>query len=82
MSVKKIIMSRKVYHVVKTEDGWAGKARGGERVSVKGNTKAEVVARTAGIAKNYGNSQVVIHKMDGKIQSERTYGNDPFPPKG
>jgi hypothetical protein len=28
-------------------------------------------------ARMLGNSQVVIHKMDGTIQSERTYGADP-----
>lgn len=78
----KVLMKRKVYDVVKTEDGWAGKARGGERASVTGNTKAEVVSKTAEIAKNHGHSQVVIHKTDGKIESERTYGNDPFPPGG
>lgn len=75
-------MARKVYDVTKTDDGWQGKARGGQRASVTGDTKDEVVSRTAEIAKNHGNSQVVIHKTDGEFQSERTYGNDPFPPKG
>ena len=33
---------------------------------------------TIEMAKNHGNSQVFIHKQDGKIQEERTYGgNDP-----
>jgi len=28
------------------------------------------------------NSQLVIKNQDGRIREERTYGNDPFPPKG
>jgi hypothetical protein len=26
--------------------------------------------------------QVKIHKKDGTIESERTYGDDPYPPRG
>ena len=76
-------MGRKVYDVTKTNDGWKSTARGGERASVVGDTKDEVVKRAAEIARNQpGNAQVVIHKSDGTIQSERTYGDDPCPPKG
>jgi len=74
---------RKTYHVTKNPDGtWKGKAQGGDRASVVGDTKAEVLSRTIEIAKNQQDSQVIIHKKDGKIQSERTYGNDPYPPGG
>jgi hypothetical protein len=34
-----------------------------------------------GLAKRQ-QGQVVIRKKDGTIQEERTYGKDPFPPKG
>lgn len=65
---------RKTYHVTKTEDGWQGKAEGGQRASTVGSTKAEVMQRTIEIAKNHnGNSNVIIHKQDGKFQEERTY---------
>jgi hypothetical protein len=65
---------RKTYHVTKTEDGWQGKAEGGQRASTVGNTKAEVIQKTIEIAKNHsGNSNVIIHKQDGKFQEERTY---------
>ena len=75
---------RKTYHVTKTDDGWQGKAQGGERASVKGNTKEEVVKKTIEIAKKQESSSVKIHKVDGKIQEERTYprSSDPFPPEG
>jgi hypothetical protein len=75
---------RKTYHVTKMDDGWKGKLEKGNRASVKGKTKQEVVKKTIEIAKKQGNSSVKIHKQDGKIQEERTYpkGTDPFPPKG
>lgn len=65
---------RKTYHVTKTDDGWQGKVEGGQRASTTGETKAEVTQRTIEIAKNFhGNSNVIIHKQDGKFQEERTY---------
>jgi len=75
---------RKTYHVTKTKDGWKGKAEGGKKASVTGSTKSEVQKKTIEIAKKQGNTSVVIHKKDGKIQEERTYpkGTDPHPPKG
>jgi hypothetical protein len=75
---------RKTYHVTKTDDGWQGKLEGGQRASVTGNTKEEVLKKTIEIAKNQENSSVKIHKSDGKIQEERTYPkkSDPFPPEG
>ena len=78
-----MFMGRKKYHVTKTDDGnWQGKAQGGQRASVKSKTKEEAVRKTIEIAKKQQDSQVIIHKQDGKIQEERTYGNDPHPPKG
>jgi hypothetical protein len=75
---------RKTYHVTKTDSGWQGKKEGGERASVTGDTKEEVLKKTIEIAKNQGDTSVVIHKQDGKIQEERTYpkSSDPFPPEG
>ena len=77
-------MSRKTYHVTKTGSGWQGKVEGGKRASVTGETKEEVQKKTIELAKHQGNSSVVIHKIDGKIQEERTYpkSSDPFPPEG
>ena len=76
---------RKIYDVKKTEAGWEGIARGGERASVTGPTKAEVVKRTTEIAKNSPmDTSVVIRKQDGKIQEERTFprSSDPTSSKG
>jgi len=75
--------TRKVYHVVPRPGGsWAGVGEGAKRASTAGENKAQVVERTIEIAKEQPLSQVVIHKQDGTIQEERTYGRDPFPPRG
>jgi hypothetical protein len=34
------------------------------------------------LAKSFPKAQGVIHKQNGKIQTEYTYGSDPYPPKG
>ena len=75
---------RKTYHVTKTDKGWQGKKEGGDRATVTGDTKEEVMKKTIDIAKKLGDTSVVIHKQDGKIQEERTYpkSSDPFPPEG
>jgi len=75
-------MERKTYHVVKEEDGWKGTVEGASRASVTGDNKAEVVKETIDLAKSQPNTQVVIHKENGQIQEERTYGDDPHPPIG
>ncbi len=74
----------KTYHITKTPDGWQGKLENGQRASVVGSTKAEVMQRTIEIAKNHPSASVIVHKGDGKFQEERTYPrtSDPFPPKG
>ena len=77
-------MTRKKYHITKTDEGWQGKLEKGKKASVVGCTKAEVQQRTIDLAKNNNNSQVFIHKADGKFQEERTYPRsiDPSKTKG
>lgn len=73
---------RRRYHVAKRDDGWEVKAEGAKRASAVEGRKVEAVERARQIAQNQSPSQVVIHKMDGTIQTEHTYGDDPHPPKG
>lgn len=74
---------RKVYHITQNAEGmWQGKVEGAERASVTGPTKAEVQQKTIDMAKNHGHASVIIHGKDGKIQEERTYGDDPRATKG
>lgn len=76
-------MAKSKYHVTQREDGsWQGKKEGSDRASTVSDTKQGAIDKTVEIAKNTGDAQVFIHGQDGKIQSERTYGDDPFPPKG
>jgi hypothetical protein len=75
-------MAKTRIHVTPTHNGWQSKAEGAQRANSTGTTKTEVVRRAVEIAKNNGNASVIIHKADGTIQEERTYGKDPFPPRG
>jgi hypothetical protein len=70
--------------VVKKDNGWVGKTPGGETVS-RGRTKDQAVRNTAKVAKaDKAAVSVKIHKVDGKIQEERTYPRkaDPTRSKG
>jgi len=75
--------SRKTYHVTSDgEGGWRVKAEGASRASSTHEKKADAVEGAKGLAKNQPLGQVVIHGENGKIQTEYTYGKDPYPPKG
>jgi hypothetical protein len=63
----------------KKAGGWIVKGGGEEHHF---DQKAEAVSAAAAAGRSLGNAQVVIKKRDGKIQSERTYGNDPRRSKG
>ncbi|MBI9083877.1 MAG: DUF2188 domain-containing protein [Desulfobacterales bacterium] len=74
---------RQVYHVTTGgEDGWRVKKEGASRASGVFDTKADAVERGRELAKGAGEGQLKIHKRDGRIQTEHTYQNDPYPPKG
>lgn len=75
---------RTVVHVVpnKKKGGWDVKKEGGKRPSAHADRKSDAVARGKELAKKVPLGQIKIHKQDGKIQTEYTYGKDPHPPKG
>jgi len=78
-------MSNRVRYDVtydKNNAQWKGTRTDGNRASTVGETKQEVIKETVRLAQNHPKSQVVIHKQNGLIQDERTYGQDPYPPKG
>jgi hypothetical protein len=68
-------------HVTKHGDDWATKRAGASRASELFDTKAEAVNAGRETAKAE-KGQLIIHGRDNKIQEERTYRKDPFPPKG
>ena len=70
--------SRKVYHVTPgAKGGWDVKAEGNKNPSGHFKTKTDAVARGKELAKKAALGQIKIHKQDGEIQTEHTYGEDP-----
>lgn len=70
---------RSVFHSVPSKDGWKVTHN---NVTVSNHTTqkaAEAAATAAGRAaeKAGGKGQAVLHKSDGTIREERTYGADP-----
>jgi uncharacterized protein DUF2188 len=75
-------MSRKRIHVTSHPNGWQVKPQGGTRASSVHSTKDAAVESATSQARRSKPSQVMIHGKNGRFQSERTYGSDPFPPPG
>ncbi|ACP24916.1 hypothetical protein NGR_c11310 [Sinorhizobium fredii NGR234] len=75
---------RTTFHSTPTKDGWKV-AQGGKTISTHETQKqAEAAAVKAGRAVHDGGGlgQAVLHKSDGTIREERTYGADPKKTKG
>jgi cytochrome b len=68
-------------HVVPAENGWGVRGEGNERLTSIHDTQAEAEAAAREIAINQ-QSEVVIHRPDGRIRDKNSYGNDPHPPRG
>jgi hypothetical protein len=75
---------RENFYVAKTDKGWEGHRDGKNHAMAKGATKKEVVSEMIRIAKHHQPSSLKIHKVDGRIQEERTYprSTDPVKYKG
>jgi len=67
-------------HVVPKVDKWAVKQAGSPRVTSTHLTQKTAIEAAMKIAKRE-NSEVVIHRKDGRIRDKDSYGNDPCPPK-
>jgi uncharacterized protein YdaT len=67
-------------HVVPHNGQWAVRAEGATRVTRICDTQAEAfdVGRT--IARNQ-QTELVVHRPDGRIRDSESYGNDPCPPR-
>jgi hypothetical protein len=70
---------RKVYHSSNTKEGWKvtheGKALSGH--SSQEEAEAEAIRLGKKAQEDSGLGQAVLHKADGEIREERTYGKDP-----
>jgi hypothetical protein len=77
------MVKRTVFHVTKNpKGGWDVKKQAAKRASTNQPTKTLAITKGRQLAKNEKPGQLVIHKQNGQIQTEHTYGNDPHPPKG
>jgi hypothetical protein len=73
-------MARKQYFVVPHSTNWQVKHEGS--VLSTHVLKADAIDAGVKVAKANEPSQLKIMRQDGTIEDERTYGNDPFPPRG
>ncbi len=73
-------MARAVYRVVPNGTQWQVKKDG--VVLSTHNTKAAAIEAGRTFAKSNQPSQLVVHRADGTIETEYTYGDDPYPPAG
>lgn len=74
-------MVGKNQHVGPHQDGWAVKGAGNQRATSVHDTQQQAEDAARGIARNQ-QSELVIHRPDGRIRNKDSYGNDSFPPEG
>jgi len=74
-------MAKNNQHVVPHAGKWAVKGEKNEKATKVVETQSEAIKIARGIAINH-QSELVIHKSDGKIREKNSYGNDNYPPKG
>jgi hypothetical protein len=76
---------RKVYHIVPNpgqEKDWKIKEENIDEPLGLFSNKEEAIEKAKEIAKANEPSQIIIHREDGQIQTEYTYGDDPRKYKG
>ena len=75
-------MARTVYDVEPSGTQWYVQRRGTTRADSIHTTKQAAINRGVELARANQPSQLVIRRANGTIEDERTYGGDPFPPRG
>lgn len=74
-------MAGKNQHVVPHQDGWAVKGARNQRATSVHDTQQQAIDAARDIARNQ-QSELIIHRPDGRIRDKDSHGNDSFPPKG
>lgn len=74
-------MAGKNQHVVPHQDGWAVKGAGNQRATSVHNTQQRAIDAARVITHNQ-QSELVIHRPNGRIRDKDSHSNDSFPPKG
>lgn len=68
-------------HVTKRADGsWQVKGEGASRASFVTTTQRDAINRGRIISSNQ-QSELIIHRPDGRIRARDSYEFDPFPPR-
>jgi uncharacterized protein YdaT len=67
-------------HVVPRDGRWAVRGEGNEKDTSLHDTQADAIDAARDIARNQ-RTEIVVHRMDGKIRDKDSYGNDPYPPR-
>ena len=73
-------MARKTYWVRYFNSAWC--VRHEQRTLSKHVTKDAAIAAGVEVARKNQPSSLRICRLDGTIEDERTYGDDPYPPRG
>lgn len=73
-------MTRSVFHVVPIGDLWVVKQTGS--VLSSHDLKNDAIKEGIRIARFNKPSQLLTHRANGSLEDERTYDNDPYPPRG
>lgn len=74
-------MTKGTHHVVhKPSGGWDVKKGGSSKASGHYSTKKEAVDAARVISQNQ-HTELIIHGLNGRIQSCDSHGSDPCPPK-
>jgi hypothetical protein len=73
---------RKVYHVVPCGRRWSVRRVGARRAARTFSRKTAAVAYARTLATRGALGQVRVHRSDGEIQTEYTYGKDPRRTRG
>ena len=73
---------RKNQHVVPHPNGgWQVKGEGNSKATARTSTQKAAIDIVRRIARNQ-ESELVIHRPDGKIRDKDSHGHDPYPPEG
>jgi hypothetical protein len=76
-------MAREVFHVSPAGDGiWRVEAEGGGSPGPLFDDKQQAVHHAKERAKAAQLGQIIVHRCDGRIEYENTYGEDPRARKG
>ena len=70
-------MGRDIYHVTPVGDAWRVEREGARRAASIRSRRSDAIARAKALATRRGLGQVKVHRRDGQIQTEYTYGKDP-----